>query len=88
MTAHKILEKYTNKTESLNHLRAEIDNYRENIFSFINESNWNEDDKIRIKQEALKSLKSELKERHFNNVKFPENEPEKLIDEVLKELMG
>jgi poly(3-hydroxyalkanoate) synthetase len=87
MTAHKILERHTNKIESLNHLRTEVDNYRENVFSFINEFNWSQKDKEAIREESLKNLKNELKQPHFNDVKFPEDEPEKLINETLKEIL-
>ncbi len=86
MVAHKILEKYTNKKESLNHLRNEINNYRDSIYDSIEEFNWSLTDKQRIKKETLKSLKKELKEPHFNDVKFPINEAEKLTEETLNEI--
>ncbi len=88
MVAHKILLRYTNKPESINHMQSEINNYRGTITDFSEEFNWNEDDKITIKQETIKSIKNELNRSHFNDVKFPENEPEKLIDKILKEMIG
>jgi len=84
MVAHKILEKYTNRKESLNHLRAEVESYRNNITDFIDEFNWNDSDKNVIKQEALKDIILEFKKPHFNDVKFPTNEAEKLIEETLR----
>lgn len=87
LVAHKILEKYTNRKESLNHLRSEIDNYRNNLSEFINEFNWNSEDRQRIKEESLKDIILELKKPHFKDVKFPENEAERLIEETLIDLM-
>ncbi|MEK6859440.1 MAG: hypothetical protein AABX54_01365 [Nanoarchaeota archaeon] len=86
MIAHRILEKYSNKKESLNHLRMEVNNYRDNIYEYFKKFNWNTDDKKRIKEKTLKNLKSEFKKPHFSDVKFPMNEAEKFIDETLKEI--
>jgi hypothetical protein len=87
MAAHKILIKYTNRKESLNHLRSEVDNYRDNLSEFINEFNWNDADKKEIKQEALKSIALEFKKPHFKDVRFPPEEPEKQIDETMKSVL-
>jgi gas vesicle protein len=86
MTAHRLLERHTNKPESLNHLRAEVDNYRENIHSFVKEFNWNAKDKEEIREEAWKSLKNEIKQPHFKNVNFPIEEAEGIIEEIIKEI--
>lgn len=86
MIAHKILLKHTNKPESVNHLKSEVSNYRDNIQSMADEFNWNEDDKKRIKEEALKSLKSEIKQPHFNNVKFPKEEISEFLEEIIREV--
>lgn len=86
MAAHKILEKYTNKKESLNHLRQEVDNYRGNISNFISEYNWNENDKKRVKNEALRILILELKKEHFSDVSFPGEEVNIILENVLKEM--
>src|SRR3989344_5443346 len=51
------------------------------------EYNWNEYDKKMIREEALKSLIAELKEPHFSNVQFPEEEISRFLDEVLKEIL-
>lgn len=61
MVAHKILEKYTNRKESLNHLRSEVDNYRDNLGEFINEYNWNDEDKQGIREESLKDITLDIK---------------------------
>ncbi len=87
MTAHAILIKYTNRPESVNHLKSEIDNYKGTISDYIEEFNWNEDDRKRIKEESLKSFKNELKEPHFSDVKFPMSEALELIDKTLKEML-
>ena len=88
MVAHKLLEKYTNREESLNHLRAEVGNYRNNLSEFINEFNWNESDKKKIKHEASKYIIIELKKPHFKDVKFPKAGINRLIEETLIDILG
>lgn len=88
MVAHKILEEHTNREESLNHLRAEVENYRINLSEFVNEFNWNEGDKQEIKKEASKDIILEFKKPHFKDVKFPKEKSEKLIEEIIKEILG
>lgn len=88
MIAHKLLEKYTNREESLNHLRAEVGNYRNNLSEFINEYNWNESDKKKIKDEALKDINIEIKKPHFKDVKFPKADINNLIGETLIDILG
>jgi len=88
MVAHKILAEYTNKPESIHHMESEIENYRSNLSDYIIEFNWNDFDKSRIKQEVLKSLKSELKKPHFKDVKFPAKEVDKLIEEISRDILG
>jgi len=87
MVAHKILLKYTNKPESIHHLTSEVDNYRNNAESIASEFNWSEKDKKRIKEDALKSLNSELKEPHFHDVKFPIEVVNVLIEETMNEIL-
>jgi len=55
-TAHKILVKYTNMPESINHMLSEIDNYRGQLSEYIIQYNWNIYDKQKIIKEAEKSL--------------------------------
>ena len=80
----KILVKYTNKPESISHLSEEVGTYRDSAIETAQEFNWNDKDKSRIKQDALKKFKKDM-ERYYSDVKFPSNEPEKLIDETIKE---
>ena len=49
LVVHKILVNYTNKPESLNHLKSEIEAYRDNSLEIAGEYNWNEKDKAKIK---------------------------------------
>ena len=88
LVAHKILEKYTNRKESLNHLRGEVDNYRNNLSKFIHEFNWNADDLLEIKEESSKGMILELKKPQFDDVKFPIEIVDPLIEETIKEILG
>lgn len=83
---HKIKLKYTNMPESANHLFSEIGTYRDNALEIAQEYNWNESDKQRIKQEAIKEFKKRIKK--YKDVKFPINETEKLIEETLIDILG
>ena len=82
-TAHKILVKYTNMPESINHMLSEIDNYRGQLSEHIIQYNWNIYDKQKIMEEAEKSLNKELKKEHFNNVTFPNSVKIKFLDETI-----
>lgn len=84
MTAHKILVKYTNKPESINHMESEVENYRGAISDYIAEFNWNDNDIEKIKREAEKSLKKSLREKHFKDISFPSREKIKMLDETIK----
>lgn len=85
ITAHKILVKYTNNPESIHHIDSEIENYRGNLFDIINEFNWNDYGKEKIKVESLKSLKKEFKKPHFIDVKFPTNEMDIILSQTIKD---
>jgi len=86
MVAHRILVRYTNKPESIHHIESEIENYRGIIADYLTEFNWSDSDKKEIKQESLKDIRLEFKKPHFNDVKFPATEIDRLIDEILKEI--
>ncbi len=85
IVVHKILVKHTNKPESVPHLSEEVGAYRDNALETAQEFNWNEEDKCRIKQEALKKFKKDM-EKYYSDVQFPADEPEKLIDETFEEI--
>ena len=81
---HKILVKHTNQPESLKHLENEVESYRDSAIETSQEFNWNEKDKVRIKQEALKRFKKDMK-RYYKDVKFSNSEVKRVLDETIKE---
>ncbi|MDP2924895.1 MAG: hypothetical protein Q8N99_00830 [Nanoarchaeota archaeon] len=85
MTSHKILCKNTNKKESINHMESEIINYRGELIDFIAEYNWNTNDKNKIKEEAKKRIKLELRKPHFKGIYFPQSEVDKFLNQSIKE---
>ena len=87
MAAHRILTKYTNKSESIHHMESEINNYRGIISNFKAQFNWNSDDRKKILEESKKSLEKELKKPHFNDVNFPISEKDKILDEIMREML-
>jgi hypothetical protein len=85
LALHKILIRHTNKPESLGHLEREVEAYRDNALEMGSESNWNDSDLARIKSEALANFKKDIK-KYYPDVKFPIDEPEELINEILREI--
>lgn len=83
---HKIKLKHTNRPESVDHLFSEIGTYRDNALEIAQKYNWNESDKQKIKQEAIKEFNKRIKK--YKDVKFPINEIEKLIEETLIDILG
>lgn len=86
VVVHKILLKYTNKPESIPHLKNEIIDYRDNSLEKASEYNWSEKDKNIIKEEALKNFYKKM-ETKYPDVKFPKEEIPGLIEETLEECM-
>ena len=84
---HKILIKYTNMPESLHHLKSEVEAYRDNVMESSQEFNWSDKDKLEIKSLALKKFKKDMK-KQYSDVKFPEKEPDSLIDETIEECLA
>ena len=81
---HKILLKYTNKPESVNHLHYEIIEYRDTAISKADEFNWNRTDKQEIKLNALECFKRKMAVK-YGDVRFPMKEAIKLLDEAVEE---
>jgi hypothetical protein len=84
IVVHKILVNYTNKPESVNHLSGEIGAYMDNAIETAQEFNWNEKDKSKIKQDALKKFKKDM-ERYYPDVKFPSDGIDEIIDKTIAE---
>lgn len=83
---HKILVRYTNKLESLHHLKSEVEAYMNNALEQASEFNWNDSDIEEIRLEALTNFKRDI-EKYYPDVKFPIDEAEKLIEEILDEIL-
>jgi len=86
VTMHKILLKYTNKPESVNHLYYEIIEYRDTAISRAEEFNWNSLDKEKIKSNALKHFKKKMTEK-YKDVKFPMKQAIKLLNQTIEEVI-
>jgi len=82
---HKILFKYTNKPESVNHLSSEVTEYRDTVISGVRRFNWNVSDKEQIKINTLKYFRQKMAGR-YPDVKYPDNEVSVLIDETMGEV--
>ncbi len=86
LVVHKILEKYTNNLEAIEHLKHEITAYRENTKEIAEEYNWSEKNKGEIALEAIGEFEKEMC-RDYPDVKFPVEEAEKLVEDTLNEIL-
>lgn len=82
---HKILVKHTNKSESKNHLESEVIEYGFNAFEKAQIFSWNENDKIKIKEFAIKRIRNLIK--NYPDVSFNDKLIEKIINEIMSDLM-
>ena len=82
---HKLLIEHTNKPESKSHLQYEELAYRDAVIKNAKEYNWNEEDNDAIKIQAIGFIKDKMSSK-YNDVNFPLNEAEKLIEEEIKNL--
>lgn len=85
IAVHKLLIKYTNKPESVSHLHKEVGVYGENASEIAQEFNWNDKDRLKISEEALKKFKHNMA-KYYSDVIFQENEASDLIGQVIDEL--
>ena len=86
IVVHKILIKHTSKPESISHMAKEVGVYGENASEIAQEFNWNDEDKLKIHEEALKKFNHNMK-RYYSDVAFSENEMPILIDETIDEFI-
>jgi hypothetical protein len=86
IVVHKILIRHTNKPESIHHLSKETEAYGENASEVAEEFNWNDKDKIKIFEEALKRFNNSMK-KYYSDVNFSEDEVFDLINETIEEFI-
>ena len=86
IVVHKILIKHTNKPESISHMTKEVGAYGENASEIAEEFNWNDGDKLKIHEEALKKFNHNMR-KYYSDVIFSENEVLISIDETIDEFI-
>ena len=86
IVVHKILVQHTNKPESIRHMIKEVGVYGENASEIAQEFNWNDEDKIKINEEALKKFNRNMKQ-YYPDVVFSEDEVPISIDETIEEFI-
>lgn len=86
LVIHKILVKHTNKPESINHLKSEIEAYRDSSLEIASEYNWNKGDKEKIRNLSLKKFKKDMNS-NYPDVKFPIEKVPELIEETINEIL-
>lgn len=79
---HSLLVKHTNKPESIAHLQNEEATYRDESIKEAKKYNWNEEDKLAIKAQAMEFIKNK-KSTKYPDVNFPIDEADKLVEEEI-----
>src|SRR3989344_2536952 len=87
ISIHKILIKYGNKPEPINHLTSEISTYRDTALLNAQEFNWNKEDKLEIEADSIKIFKKEIS-RRYPDVKFQMPDAERIIIQTIEEVIG
>lgn len=82
---HKILVERTNKPESKNHLESEVLEYGSDVFEKAQTFNWNEDDRARVRQLAVRRIRNLIK--NYPDVSFDDEAVERMINETMEDLM-
>jgi hypothetical protein len=83
---HEIIIKHTNKPESKPFLGSEIAEYRSQTEKMAEQHNWNDKDKEKIREKAIKNIKQKLASK-YPDISYSIKEAEKLVDEEIKELL-
>jgi hypothetical protein len=84
VVVHKILVRHTNKPESRSHLSKEIGVYGQNAVEVASEFNWNDNDKLKISEEALHKFTQTIN-KYYPDVNFLLSEAQDLIEETIEE---
>lgn len=82
---HKLLVKYTNRPESVEHLSSEELAYRDSAIKDAKKYNWNEEDIRLIRFQAIEFIKNK-RDNRYSDVIFSVEEAEKLIEEEIIDL--
>ena len=82
---HKLLIKYTNRSESKIHLESEEIEYRNAAIKDAKLYHWNSKDKQIIKLQAIDFIKDKLIKK-YDDINFPLSEAEVLLDKEMKNL--
>jgi hypothetical protein len=84
IVVHKIVLKYGKKKESENHTSSEIVAYRDTAIGIGSEFNWNDYDKVEIREEVYKFFIKKMNQK-YSHIKYPIKEANYVIDETIKE---
>ena len=85
ITLHKLLLKYTNKPESVNHLTYEVIEYRDTAISRADEFNWNQKNKDEIKRKAKDKIKNLSKK--YSDVTYTDEDVNRMLEETFNEVI-
>lgn len=83
---HEILAEHTNRLESKHFLISEIAEYISQTEKAAANYNWDAEDKLYVKEKALKKIKERLIDK-YPDVSYLEQEAIKKLDEMIAEVM-
>jgi len=81
---HKFLLEHSNKPESINHLKHEISEYSADALEKVQEFNWNDSDKIIIREKSLQRARNISK--NYSDIIFNELEIESFINQTMEDV--
>ena len=84
LVVHKITFRHGNIKESKGHTSKEIISYRDNAIEVAQEFNWNDYDKSKIKQIALREFNKKMNTK-YSDIKYPKAEVNETINKTINE---
>ncbi len=81
---HKLILENTKKPESKSYLKNEILEYSADALEKSQEFNWNDNDKLEIKEKSVIRVKN--LSNYYKDIRFSESDIEYFVDEIMREL--
>jgi len=81
-TVHKIVPDYTNKPESIEHMKKEEIEYKSQSFKRLSRTKYNEEDKKEIKEKVIRKVQNIINSKYLD-IAIKEEE---LLEKINQEL--
>src|SRR3990167_2758427 len=85
VSVHKIIEQYTNKPESIKHVKDEIRDYSTTVFDNSQLRKWRKEELTLIKESAIKYAKNKL--ISYSDIKVNDSIIEEFVTDTMQDLI-